>query len=92
LVQIIGNGLVTLIDEKTQYKDFFSDEEMVFYKNVDDLKEKIIRISNDEKLRKSIGMKGKKKYFKYFNSTTIAEFIINKTYNAKATKDYIWQK
>ena len=92
LVQIIGNGLVTLIDEKTQYKDFFSDEEMVFYKNIDDLKEKIIRISNDEKLRKSIGMKGKKKYFKYFNSTTIAEFIINKTYNAKATKDYIWQK
>ena len=74
------------------YKDFFSDEEMVFYKNVDDLKEKIIRISNDEKLRKSIGMKGKKKYFKYFNSTIIAEFIINKTYNALSTKDYIWQK
>jgi len=92
LVQIIGNGLVTLIDEKTQYKDFFSNKEMVFYKNLDDLKEKIIRISNDEKLRKSIGEMGKKKYFKYFNSTTIAEFIINKTYNTKATKDYIWQK
>jgi len=92
LVQIIGNGLVTLIDEKTQYRDFFTDKEMVFYRNVDDLKEKIINIANNEKLRKSIGMLGKKKYFKYFNSTTIAEFIINKTYQNKSTKDYIWQK
>ena len=92
LVQIIGNGLVTLIDEKTQYRDFFSDKEMVFYKNIDDLKEKIIHISNDEKLRKSIGMMGKKKYFKYFNSTTIAKFIINKTFNINSKDDYIWLK
>ena len=42
--QIIGNGLVTLIDEKTQYNDFFKDDEIVFYKNIDDLSEKIIKI------------------------------------------------
>ena len=65
---------------------------MVFYKNIDDLKEKIIHISNDEKLRKSIGMMGKKKYFKYFNSTTIAKFIINKTFNINSKDDYIWLK
>ena len=32
ITQIIGNGLVTLIDEKTHYRDFFNDDEMVFYK------------------------------------------------------------
>ena len=41
ITQIVGNGLVCLIDEKTQYKDFFTDKEMVFYKNVNDLSEKI---------------------------------------------------
>ena len=30
ITQIIGNGLVCLIDEKTQYQDFFNDKEMVF--------------------------------------------------------------
>ena len=30
LTQITANGLVTLIDEKTMYNDFFSDKEMVF--------------------------------------------------------------
>ena len=30
-------------------------------------------------LRKSIGKNGKKEYMKYFNSSLVAEFIINKT-------------
>ena len=90
IVQIIGNGLVTLIDEKTQYSDFFTNKEMVFYKNLDDLSEKIIRLANDEKMRKSIGKSGKKKYFKYFNSTLVADFIINRTFNLNKRKKYFW--
>ena len=61
--------LVTLIDEKTCYNHFFDESEMVFYKNISDLSEKIEKISEDEKLRKLIGQKGKLKYTKYFNST-----------------------
>ena len=63
---------------------------MVFYKNLDDLSEKIIRISNDEKLRKTIGKNGKKKYFKHFNSSLVAEFIINRTFDSNKTKKYFW--
>ena len=66
ITQITGNGLVTLIDEKTGYRDFFNDSEMVFYKNLSDLSEKISKISFDDKLRRSIGKKGKEKYFKVF--------------------------
>ena len=90
ITQIIGNGLVTLIDQKTSYSDFFDESEMVFYKNVSDLSEKIETISNDEKLRKSIGKKGKVKYMKYFNSTVVADFIINKTFDIKSKKKYLW--
>ena len=92
LAQIIGNGLVTLIDQKTHYSDFFSDKEMVFYNNVNDLAEKIHKISRDEKLRKSIGRLGKEKYFKIFNSTLVAEFIINKTFGSSNTKKFAWDK
>ena len=90
IAQIIGNGLVTLIDEKTQYSDFFTNKEMVFYKNTDDLISKIIKINNDDKLRKSIAEAGKIKYFKYFNSLIVAEFIINKTLNINKTKKVFW--
>ena len=63
---------------------------MVFYKNISDLSEKIIRISKDEKLRKSIAKKGRDKYLKYFNSTLVAEFIINKTLDINNKKKFFW--
>ena len=90
ITQIVGNGLVCLIDEKTQYRDFFDDSEMVFYKNISDLSEKISKISGDEKLRKSIAKKGKIKYMKYFNSTLVADYIINKTLDRNDKKKYFW--
>ncbi len=92
ITQIVGNGLVCLIDEKTQYKDFFSNDEMVFYKNLSDLSEKILKISGDDKLRRKIGKKGKDKYMKYFNSTIVADFIINKTLNTKNKNKYLWSE
>ena len=92
ITQIVGNGLVCLIDEKTQYRDFFNDEEMVFYKNLNDLSEKILMIAKDEKLRKKIAMNGKKKYMKHFNSTNVAEFIINKSLDINNKKRYLWHE
>ena len=65
---------------------------MFFYKGVSDLSEKINMISTDEKLRKKIGYNGKQKYTKYFNSTLVAEFIINKTLGLNSRKKYLWHK
>ena len=92
ITQIIGNGLVTLIDEKTQYSDFFNKNEMIFYKNISDLSEKIMKLSKDEKLRRSVGRNGKSKYTKYFNSTLVAEFIINKTLQINNKRKFLWNK
>ncbi|MDC3022563.1 glycosyltransferase [Candidatus Pelagibacter sp.] len=89
IAQLIGNGLLTFIDEKTYLSDFFNKDEIVFYKNLDDLSYKIKKYKKDVKTRKKIARLGKKKYFKYFNSTNIAEFIINKSFDIK--KKYFWE-
>ena len=90
ITQIVGNGLVCLIDEKTQYRNFFNDREMVFYKNVSDLSEKILKIANDDRVRRSIAKKGKEKYMKYFNSNLVAQFIINKSFGINKKDKYLW--
>ena len=89
IAQIIGNGLLTLIDEKTHYRDFFTDKEMVFYKNIDDLAEKIIKYKNGNDSKK-IAEKGKKKYTKYFNSDLVADFILTKTLGKISKNRFIW--
>ncbi len=91
ITQIIGNGLVCLIDEKTQYSNFFNNDEMIFYKNSNDLSEKIEKISQDEKLRKKIGKKGKEKYTKYFNSDLVSRYILEKTLDLPVNKKYRWE-
>tara|TARA_B100001057_G_scaffold35937_1_gene32513 strand:- start:7412 stop:9526 length:2115 start_codon:yes stop_codon:yes gene_type:complete len=87
--QLIGNGLLVMIDEKTKIGNFFNKDELVLYKNLSDLSEKIIKYSNDNRLRSKIAKKGRLKYFKYFNSTIIAEYIIYKTFGVK--KKYFWE-
>lgn len=87
--QLIGNGLLVMVDQKTMMKNFFESDEIIEYKNINDLSEKIIKYNSDHKLRNKIARKGRAKYFKYFNSTLIAEFIINKTFGNK--KKYYWE-
>ena len=92
ITQIVGNGLVCLIDEKTEYTNFFNNDEMVFYKNASDLSEKILKISRDDKLRRRIAKKGKDKYMKNFNSIKVAQYIVNKSLGIKDNNKYLWER
>jgi len=92
IAQYMGNGLATLIDEGTQYQDFFDKDELIFYKNTNDLVNKILQYKHDEKSRIKIAIKGSKKYRKYFNSTIVADFIIKKSMNVKSRLKYLWHQ
>ena len=88
--QLIGNGLLLMIDKNTKFNHFFDNDEIVMYKSLNDLTEQIQKYTHDDKLRKKIAKKGYEKYFRYFNSTIIADFIIKKTLNIKHKKFY-WE-
>ena len=90
IAQLMGNGLLTFIDEKTCYSDFFNKNEIITYKNTDDLIEKILKYKKDDQLRKKIARNGRKKYFQLFNSTTVAKYIISRTFGN--SQKYIWEK
>jgi len=90
IAQLMGNGLLTLIDEKTSYSDFFTSREIVIYKNFNDLVEKINKYKRNDKERRSIAYNGKKKYLKYFNSSLVAKYIINKTFQINNKDKFLW--
>ncbi len=92
IAQLMGNGLLTLIDKKTFYGDFFNDNEMVFYENLDDLSEKINKYSKDDKLRRKIAKNGHNKYHKFFNSKILASFIIERSLGINTKNKYLWEK
>ena len=77
IASILGNGLLTFIDKKTQLNDFFNNNEMIFYNSIDDLASKIKFYSKNDKLRIKIAKKGKAKYFKLFNGNKISKYIVD---------------
>ena len=66
LAQLVGNGLLTFIDKKTCLQDFFSEKEIIFYKDIYDLSYKLNKYKRDIKQRKLIAKNGKKKIFQVF--------------------------
>ena len=91
IVQLVGNGLLTFIDKNTLLTDFFTNKEIVFYKNIEDLSYKLNKYKKDKKSGKQIAKRGKLKYLKYFNSDIISEYILSKSFDYKLKQKVIWE-
>ena len=77
IASIMGNGLMTFIDAKVQMQDFFNNNELIIYNDINDLSEKIKFYAKNDRLRIKIAKNGKRKYFKLFNETIISKYIID---------------
>ena len=77
IASIMGNGLLTFIDEKVQLKHFFNEDEIIFYSGISDLSDKIKFYAKNDLIRKKIAKKGKTKYFKLFNEKKITQYFID---------------
>lgn len=83
IASLMGNGLLTFIDKKTQINDFFNNNEIIFYNSIEDLSDKILFYKKNANLRKKIAKNGKEKYFKLFNEKKITKYIIDKSLGNK---------
>ena len=79
IASVMGNGLLTFIDEKVQMNDFFKKNEIIFYSNINDLSDKIKFYSKNDKIRQKIARAGQKKYFRLFNETKISKYFVDKS-------------
>ena len=92
IAQLMGNGLLTFIDKKTYFNHFFSKNEMIFYKDTDDLGYKLNKYKKDIKDAKRIAKNGRNFYLKNFNSKIVGDFILSKLFDYKSKNRFIWDK
>lgn len=77
IAALIGNGIYTFIDKKTNFKDFFNENEVGSYKDLDDLGSKVEKLKSKPNLINKYGKAGRDKYFKLFNTKKISKEIID---------------
>ena len=90
IASLIGNGLLTFIDKKTQLNNFLNSKEVIFYNDINDLSEKLNYFKKNDKLRKKYAKNGKNRYFSYFDSTIVANYIISRSFDINIKKPLIW--
>ena len=79
IASLMGNGLLTFIDKKTQLNDIFNNKEIVLYTSINDLSEKVNFYKMNNNLRIKIAKAGKKKYFQLFNELKTTKYILDKS-------------
>ncbi len=92
IASLIGNGLLTFIDIKTKLNNFLNSDEAVFYKNIEDLSNKLNYFKINENIRKRYAKNGKNRYFDLFNSTAVSNYIISKSFDLDIKKPRNWMK
>jgi len=90
IAQLMGNGLLTFIHQDCQFSDFFNNKEIITYKNLKDLVNKILFYKENPTQRKLIARNGYKKYHKEFSSDKVAKYIISKITNLYSKEKFYW--
>ena len=90
IASLIGNGLLTFIDKRTQLSNFFNGDEVIFYSGLEDLANKINFYKSNDKKRINVAKKGRRKYFDLFECQKVANYIISKSFNREISKKLKW--
>jgi hypothetical protein len=92
IAQVMGCGLLTFIDRATGLGLFFSDDEVAFYSDEDELIDKIRFYKEDDQERQKIAYAGWLKYRNKFSSTRVASFIVSVAYGQTDPTESYWNK
>ena len=91
IASLFGNGLLVFLEKKTKFDKFFSKNEAVFFKNIDELVKKLKYFKNHEAKSRMIAKNGYNKYHKYFSSEEVCRYILKKINLIKTKKKFIWE-
>ena len=91
IASLMGNGLLTFMDNEKQFDHFFSKNEIIFFNNEIDLINKLNYYKINDKKRIEIAKNGQRKYFHLFNERNVAEYITEKSMGMNKHYKPLWE-
>jgi glycosyltransferase involved in cell wall biosynthesis len=91
IIQLLACGILVFSPNIPDMKKLFTDEEVVYFDNLEDLKEKIYYFNTNDEQRIAISKKGRKKAHKSYNCTRVTKFMIEEIFNENYSEEYEWK-
>lgn len=90
LAQLAGNGLLTFTPEIPGLNRLYSEQEVVYFRDFDELAEKFNFYNNHDNERKGIAYSGWKKSHAGYNSTRVSQFMLETCLRNETSEEYAW--
>ncbi len=90
IAHLMGSGILTAVYDGDRMQDFFTDKEVLYYNDVPDLVEKLLRLQENDDERKAIAAAGRKRYHEIFSGERILNFMLETLFNRPYSSNYEW--
>lgn len=90
IAHLMGSGILTAVYDGDQMQQFFTDKEVVFYHDVPDLVEKLLRLQAHDEERQAIAAAGRVKYHAMFSGERTLNFMLETLFDRPYSSDYEW--
>jgi hypothetical protein len=90
LAQLAGNGLAVLIDRAAGYQVLFGEDEFAYFSTIDELLDKISRLTADQAYRQSVAAAGRARYCALFNERAVAQYVFDVAFGRCDPKALVW--
>lgn len=91
IAQLMGNGLLTFLWDKGNMRHFFSENEVVFFANLDELVKKVCHFHHDDAHRQAVASAGHSFYHHHFSGAKVTRYMVETALQIPYTEEYLWQ-
>lgn len=90
IAQLASNGCVVAIERSVGYGDYFGDDELLFFSDLDELIDKLARLIAEPDTRMRMASAGRKRYLDIFNERSVAAHLLAVLSGARAPEEMPW--
>jgi hypothetical protein len=90
IAHIMGNGVLAFSSDKFSLNHLYSDQEMVFFSELEDLVEKVRFYHQNPAARQKIAQAGWERAHRDFNETTVVKYVLERLFDKPLSQEYNW--
>lgn len=90
MAHLTSSGLLTFVDRRTGFGDFYGEEDLAYFDDFDELARKLRFFKHEDAERRRVAGNGWRRSMEEFNGTVVAQYLIERVFGLALSRAYAW--